>query len=49
MEGGSKRSVRVSEIEDDDFATLFAASEQTKRFRSGQTIEGTVVAIGADQ
>jgi len=40
--------VQVSEIEDDDFATLFAASEQTKRFRSGQTIEGTVVAIGAD-
>jgi small subunit ribosomal protein S1 len=38
----------VSEIEDDDFATLFAASEQTKRFRNGQTIEGTVVAIGAD-
>ena len=38
----------MSEIEDDDFATLFAASEQTKRFRSGQTIEGTVVAIGAD-
>ena len=48
MEGDSNRSVRVSEIEDDDFATLFAASEQTRRFRSGQTIEGTVVAIGAD-
>jgi len=38
----------VSEIEDDDFATLFAASEQTKRYRNGQTIEGTIVAIGAD-
>lgn len=38
----------MSEIEDDDFATLFAASEQTRRFRSGQTIEGTVVAIAAD-
>jgi small subunit ribosomal protein S1 len=48
MEGGSKRSVRVSEIEDDDFATLFAASEKTKRYRNGQTIEGTIVAIGAD-
>ena len=48
MEGGSKRSVRVSEIEDDDFATLFAASEKTKRYRNGQTIEGTIVAIAAD-
>ena len=48
MEDGSKRSVRVSEIEDDDFATLFAASEKTKRYRNGQTIEGTIVAIGAD-
>lgn len=38
----------MSEIEDDDFATLFAASEQTKRYRNGQTIEGTIVAIGAD-
>ena len=38
----------VSEIQDDDFATLFAASEQTKRFRNGQTIEGSIVAIGAD-
>ena len=38
----------MSEIEDDDFATLFAASEQTKKFRSGQTIVGTIVAIGAD-
>src|SRR5215204_2190696 len=48
MEGDSNRSVRVSEIEDDDFATLFAASEQTKRYRTGQAIEGTIVAIGAD-
>ena len=38
----------MSEIEDDDFATLFAASEKTKRYRNGQTIEGTIVAIGAD-
>ena len=39
----------MSEMEDDDFATLFAASEkQAKKFRSGQTIEGTIVAIGAD-
>jgi len=37
----------VSENEE-DFAALFEASMQTKRFRSGQTIEGTIVAIGAD-
>jgi small subunit ribosomal protein S1 len=38
----------VSEIEEEDFATLFAASEKTKRYRNGQTIEGTIVAIGAE-
>jgi small subunit ribosomal protein S1 len=40
----------VSDIESEDFAALFAASEkQTKRFRTGQTITGTIVAIGADE
>lgn len=34
--------------EEDDFATLFEASIQTKRFDRGQTIEGTIVAIGAE-
>ena len=34
--------------EEEDFAALFAASEQTKRFRNGQSIEGKIVAIGAD-
>lgn len=33
---------------DDDFAALFEASLQTKRFTRGQTIEGTIVAIGAE-
>ncbi len=33
---------------DDDFATLFEASIQTKRFSRGQTIEGTIVAIGPE-
>jgi small subunit ribosomal protein S1 len=33
---------------DEDFATLFEASLQTKRFERGQTIEGTVVAIGPE-
>jgi len=38
----------VSQLEEDDFATLFAASERTKRLESGQPIEGSVVAIGAE-
>jgi small subunit ribosomal protein S1 len=33
---------------DEDFAALFEASLQTKRFEKGQTIEGTIVAIGAE-
>lgn len=34
--------------EEDDFATLFAASVQTRRFDRGQTIDGTIVAIGPE-
>lgn len=34
--------------QEDDFATLFEASIKATRFETGQTIEGTVVAIGAD-
>jgi small subunit ribosomal protein S1 len=37
----------VSEPEE-DFAAMFEASLQTKRFQRGQTIEGTIVAIGPD-
>lgn len=33
---------------EEDFATLFAASIQAKRFERGQTILGTIVAIGKD-
>jgi small subunit ribosomal protein S1 len=33
---------------EEDFATLFAASIQAKRFERGQTIEGTIVAIGRE-
>ena len=33
---------------DDDFASLFEASLQAKRFDEGQTIEGTIIAIGAE-
>jgi len=32
----------------EDFATLFAASVQTRRFQNGQTVEGTIVAIGPE-
>ena len=32
----------------EDFATLFEASIQAKRIEKGQTLEGTVVAIGAE-
>jgi small subunit ribosomal protein S1 len=33
---------------EEDFAALFEASVQTKRFAKGQTIEGTIVAIGQE-
>jgi small subunit ribosomal protein S1 len=33
---------------EEDFATLFEASTQAKRFERGQTIEGTIVAIGPE-
>jgi small subunit ribosomal protein S1 len=33
---------------EEDFAAMFEASVQTKRFRNGQTIEGVIVAIGPE-
>ena len=33
---------------DEDFATMFEASLQAKRFKRGQTIEGTIVGIGPE-
>jgi small subunit ribosomal protein S1 len=33
---------------DDDFAALFEASQQTRRIKNGQSIEGTIVAIGSE-
>ena len=33
---------------DEDFAAMFEASIQAKRFEKGQTIEGTIVAIGPE-
>jgi small subunit ribosomal protein S1 len=38
----------VTEPADDDFATMFEASVKAKRVNRGQTIEGTIVAIGAE-
>ena len=32
----------------EDFAAMFEASTKAKRFEKGQTIEGTIVAIGPD-
>ena len=32
----------------EDFAAMFEASVQAKRFEKGQTLEGTIVGIGAD-
>ena len=33
---------------EEDFAAMFEASIQAKRYERGQTIEGTIVAIGKD-
>ena len=33
---------------DEDFAAMFEASLKAKRFEKGQTIEGTIVAIGPE-
>src|SRR5215218_795953 len=32
----------------EDFAAMFEASIKAKRFKEGQTLEGTIVAIGPD-
>ncbi len=34
--------------QEEDFATLFEASQRAAKIQKGQTIEGTVVAIGAE-
>ena len=38
----------MSELEVEDFAAMFEASVKNRRFSRGQTIEGTIVAIGPD-
>jgi small subunit ribosomal protein S1 len=44
----SHRQERTVTDSDDDFASMFEASLQAKRFEEGQTIEGTIVAIGPE-
>jgi small subunit ribosomal protein S1 len=38
----------VSEPEEEDFETMFESSARARRIEKGQTIEGTVVSIGAE-
>jgi len=38
----------VTEPEEEDFAAMFEASLQAKRFQRGDTLEGTIVAIGPE-
>jgi len=38
----------MSEPQEEDFATMFEASLQAKRISQGQTVEGTIVRIGAE-
>jgi small subunit ribosomal protein S1 len=42
------RKERTVTEDNDDFASLFEASLQAKRFDEGQTIEGTIIAIGPE-
>jgi small subunit ribosomal protein S1 len=46
--GRRHRQERTVTDHDEDFARLFEASLQAKRFEEGQTIEGTIVAIGPE-
>jgi small subunit ribosomal protein S1 len=38
----------VSDEQEDDFATMFEASIKARQFEQGQTIEGTIVAVGSE-
>ena len=38
----------MSDPEEEDFASMFEASVKAKRFENGQTLEGTIVAIGPE-
>jgi small subunit ribosomal protein S1 len=38
----------VTEPEEEDFATMFEASQRSRQLKRGQTVEGVIVAIGAE-
>src|SRR6185312_13307795 len=38
----------MTDADEDDFAALFEASLKSKRIEQGQTVEGTIVAIGPE-
>ena len=38
----------MSELEEEDFATMFEASTRAKGVAKGQIIDGTIVSIGAE-
>ena len=38
----------MSDEQEEDFATMFEASVKARQFAQGQTIDGTIVAIGAE-
>jgi small subunit ribosomal protein S1 len=40
--------VSEPEPDEEDFATMFEASQQARRIEKGRTLEGTIVAIGAE-
>ena len=52
--GGAESSCTIRNVnephdnDDEDFATRFAASAQTRPLRNGQTVDGTIVAIGPE-
>ena len=44
----SENDSSVTMHDEEDFAALFAASQQAKRLAIGETVEGTIVAIGPE-
>jgi small subunit ribosomal protein S1 len=48
IEGSKEHPVAEPEEEEEDFATMFEASEQSRQLKRGQTVEGVIVAIGEE-
>ena len=49
-QGSARNRLKESEViePEEDFAAMFEASQQARRFERGDTIEGAIVAIGPD-